>query len=110
MSQNKKEIRKKFRDVCLKRDKYACVICGLKASSPEEAENIFDVHHIVDRNELANGGYVLENGITLCHVDHLKAEHYHSTGVALPGFSIEELYKKIGSSREKAFDSANKLK
>jgi len=110
MSQNKKEIRRKFREVCLKRDKYTCVMCGLKASSPEEAEKIFDVHHIVDRNKLPNGGYVLENGITLCHADHEKAEHYHSTGVALPGFSIEELYEKIGSSREKAVVSANKLK
>lgn len=45
------------------------------------------------------GGYVPENGISLCPSCHEKAEEYHRTGVALPGFSPEDLYKEIRSSR-----------
>jgi 5-methylcytosine-specific restriction endonuclease McrA len=109
MSNQKKLIRQSFRDACYKRDNYKCVTCEFK-SSKEMAEQELDAHHITDRTEMPNGGYVKENGISLCEKCHQKAEHYHSTGVALPGFSIEELYKKIGSSPEKARSSANKLK
>ncbi len=84
-------------------------MCGLKASV-EEAEKVFDVHHIVDRSEIVNGGYVMENGITLCHTDHLKAEEFHATGVAAPGFSPEELYEKIGSSKEKAVEASKRIR
>lgn len=109
MSNQKKLIRQAFRDACYKRDNYKCVTCGFK-SSKEKAEQELDAHHITDRTEIVNGGYVKENGISLCSDCHMKAEHYHSTGVALPGFSIQELYEKIGSSLEKATISANKLK
>jgi hypothetical protein len=107
---SKKEIRSNFRKVCLKRDKYACVMCGQRAKSPEEAEEIFDVHHIISRKILPNGGYVLENGITLCEADHLKAEEFHSTGVAHPGYAPDDLYKKINSTYEKAVEASKKLK
>jgi hypothetical protein len=106
----KKEIRNNFRNVCLKRDKLTCRTCGKKASSREEAEDIFDVHHITDRHEMCNGGYVLENGITLCHVCHLKAEQFHATRVAVLGFSIDDLYKIINSSLEKAQNASQKIK
>lgn len=109
MSNQKKLIRQAFRDACYKRDNYKCVTCGFK-SSKEKAEQELDAHHVTNRDEMPNGGYVKENGISLCAACHEKAEHYHSTGVALPGFSIQELYEKIGSSLEKAIISANKLK
>jgi 5-methylcytosine-specific restriction endonuclease McrA len=105
----KKEIRQNFRNVCLKRDKYKCVKCTFK-STPEKAEDELDVHHIINRNELPNGGYVLQNGISLCNDCHVKAEHFHSTGVALPGYSIEELYIAIGSNYELAVAASEKLK
>jgi hypothetical protein len=108
---SKKEIRKNFRDVCLKRDKNTCVMCGKRASSKEEALEIFDIHHVTDRHDMPNGGYCLENGITLCKNDcHLKAEIFHSTGTAHPGFSPDDLYGKIGSSFEKAKEASEKLK
>lgn len=107
---NKKEIRRKFREVCLKRDKLTCVMCGKKAKSFEEAEEIFDIHHVTDRSLLPHGGYCLENGITLCEEDHIKAEIFHSTGTAEPGYSPEDLYKKIGSDLEKATAASKKLK
>jgi len=110
MSNKKKEIRRNFRKVCLIRDQLRCVMCGLQASSFEEAENIFDVHHITNPKEIINGGYVLENGITLCFNDHIKAEIFHSTGTPVIGYSVEDLYEKINSSLEKAIRASEKLK
>jgi hypothetical protein len=107
----KKEIRNKFRTVCLDRDKDACRMCGHKAKSREEALEIFDVHHITDRSLMPEGGYVLENGITLCKDPcHIKAEIYHSTGTAVEGYSPEDLYKLINSNLEEAIKSSKKLK
>ena len=68
-----------------------------------------DPHHVVDRNDIPNGGYVVENGITLCATCHEKAETFHRTGTAAPGYAPEDLYVKIGSSKEKAFRAAELL-
>lgn len=104
----KKAIRKMFREACYKRDKYSCVMCSFK-SSPDKAESELDAHHITDRNEMPNGGYVKENGISLCAECHIKAEIFHSTGVAHPGYSPAELYIKINSTLEKAIEQSKKL-
>lgn len=110
MEQSKKQIRNNFRNVCLKRDKYSCRMCGRQAL-PDDALEIFDVHHITDRSEIINGGYVLENGITLCKDPcHIKAEVFHSTGTPVEGYSVEDLYKKINSTLEKAIKASEKLK
>jgi 5-methylcytosine-specific restriction endonuclease McrA len=102
MSKSKKEVRARFRETCLKRDRYQCVGCGYKPADPIE----LDVHHITDRNEMPNGGYVKENGISLCGDCHVKAEVFHQTGNPHPGFSIDELYLKIGSSYPLAFQAS----
>lgn len=109
MSTGKKETRKNFRDACYKRDKYSCAMCS-KKSSKETAEKDLDAHHIFDRREMPHGGYVKENGISLCPECHLKAEEFHSTGTAHPGYSPTDLYNKIGSSHEKAVEASSKLK
>lgn len=108
MSAEKKAIRKLFRDSCYKRDGFRCAVCGMK-SSKDKAEEELDAHHITDRNLMPNGGYVKENGISLCAQCHEKAEVFHSTGTALPGFSPEDLYIKIKSSYEKAVEASEKL-
>lgn len=105
---SKKEVRKNFRDLVYKRDGYKCVMCNTK-SSKENAEKDLDAHHITDRKEIVNGGYVPENGISLCPSCHEKAEEYHSTGVAHPEYSVEDLYKKINSNLEKAIEASKKL-
>lgn len=74
----KKQIRQKFRDEVFKRDNYTCQVpgCGKKGSV-----ETLDAHHIVDRTEMPNGGYVKENGITLCKDGcHERAELYHQSG------------------------------
>lgn len=106
---NKKDIRKKFRDQCLIRDKYKCVMCAFQ-STPNKAEQELDVHHIQNRKEIVNGGYCAPNGISLCFPCHQKAEQFHSTGTAYPGYSIEELYKVINSSLKQAIEASQKLK
>lgn len=71
MSKKKKAIRKKFREIVFARDKNTCRVCGDPA---------VDAHHIIDRNEMPDGGYILDNGISLCSNCHIKAEVFHSSG------------------------------
>ncbi len=89
----KKLIRHIFRTEVFKRDGYKCVFCDKEA---------VDAHHITDRNEMPEGGYVKENGISLCGEHHRLAEKYHeSCGKTwADGFHPDELYRKIGSSKE----------
>jgi len=61
MSQKKKQVRATFRSAVFKRDGYACRCCTFQ-STPEKAEGELDAHHITDRTEMPNGGYVPENG------------------------------------------------
>jgi hypothetical protein len=100
MSFDKKNIRKQFRDSVFARDNNKCKICG--------AAGKLDAHHIFPRTVMFNGGYVKENGISLCEVCHLKAEQFYSIGVAALGFSPDELFKMIGSNHEPACLEAKK--
>jgi 5-methylcytosine-specific restriction endonuclease McrA len=106
---NKKEIRKQFRDSVFKRDAFRCAMCGMK-SSKDHVEEDLDAHHITNRKEIVNGGYVKENGVSLCQECHQKAEVFHSTGVAHPGYAPDDLYQKINSTYEKAVEASHKLK
>ena len=108
MSNEKKIIRKQFRDAVFKRDGFRCAVCNMK-SSKDKSEVELDAHHVTDRNLLPNGGYVKENGISLCAECHIKAEVYHSTGTPVEGYSVDDLYKKINSSLEKALEASEKL-
>lgn len=96
-----KQWRKEFNQVCLKRDKNKCVFCN-------QTENL-DVHHITDRHDMPNGGYVLANGITVCEDHHWECEQHHMGNECKPEYLPEALYIKIGSSYEKAYDDSLKL-
>lgn len=99
----KQLIRANFRDAVFKRDGYKCVLC-------DETENL-DAHHITDRTLMPNGGYVLENGITLCPQHHLDAEKFHSTDgfEFVPGVHPFDLYDIIESSPIKAYHASKRL-
>lgn len=101
----KKLVRENFRSTVFKRDDYKCVMC--KAKPPIEE---LDAHHITDRTLMPNGGYIKENGITLCKECHLKAEQFHNTGQAASGFSPDDLYTKINSDYNKAVEKSKLLK
>lgn len=99
----KKEIRADFRCAVFTRANYCCEYCGKKGFDRQignhhsTGERVpLDAHHIQNRNLFLNGGYVKENGISLCDACHLKAEQL------ILGFLAEDLYPKIGSSYKKA--------
>jgi hypothetical protein len=54
-----------FREFTFARDKHKCVNCGLPG---------VDAHHIIERRLFPDGGYYLDNGVTLCEACHLAAE------------------------------------
>lgn len=105
-----KQLRQKFNEACLKRDKNCCVCClvydGIKSSSEK-----LDIHHLIDRHELENGGYTTYNGITLCPKHHLMAEKFHLTQKTDwdEGYHPDDLFKLINSSEEEAIKHAKLL-
>ena len=114
---NKKQVRAAFRDAVFKRDGYKCLMCGKKAD-PKSPEDVLDAHHIQDRHLFPNGGYVKENGISLCKHGtdkqescHEKAELWHASSHNdfHVGFLPHDLYAKIGSSYEKAQEADKRL-
>ena len=102
---SKKKIREDFRNSVFDRDGHKCKMCG----NPKAK---LDAHHITDRSEMPNGGYVKENGITLCDTDtgcHMKAEQFHLGNEVEAGFLPEDLYKKINSSYKLAYEKSERL-
>jgi len=57
--------RDEFRNGVFARDSHKCVVCGAKAD---------DAHHILERRLWSDGGYYLDNGVSVCEPCHLKAE------------------------------------
>lgn len=102
MSNKKKQIRENFRNNVFSRDKNKCLKCG---------KQCVDAHHITDRNEISNGGYVKENGISLCTECHEKAEVWHNSGKTefVDGYHPNDLYMLINSSYELAVIKSNLL-
>lgn len=107
MSVKKKAVRAAFRKACFDRDGHKCRMCG---TVPENGDDGLDAHHITDRNDMPNGGYVRENGISLCAECHEKAEMFHSLGEPYPGYSPIDLYLKIGSTEAIARRASERLK
>lgn len=104
----KKNIRHEFRTQVFKRDKNTCKVCNKKYDSTEH----LDAHHITDRSEMPNGGYVKENGITVCKIDcHFKVEMFHIYEGEQwePNLHPDDLYKLIGSSKELAIKKSEEL-
>lgn len=104
----KQLVRERFRDAVFKRDGYKCRKCG-------KSHHKLDAHHITNREAMPNGGYVLENGITLCDWDegcHMFAEQYYISEGKLyaEGFHPNDLYALVGSSYEKAVKASERLK
>ncbi len=57
--------RDEFRESVFKRDGHKCVICQNPAK---------DAHHIMERRLFDNGGYFIENGVSVCEAHHIEAE------------------------------------
>ena len=100
----KQRVRENFRNAVFSRDNNKCKVCG--------SGGRLDAHHITDRNEMPNGGYVKENGISLCDECHIKAEVWHSSNKRkhVDGYHPNELYELIGSDYDLAKAKSEKLK
>lgn len=118
----KQLVRAAFRSAVFERDRYRCVACGKPGRDRQGGDGHavyhrnatdaslvrLDAHHVTDRSGLPNGGYVRENGITLCDDGcHRLAEVFHRTGTPHPGFSPADLYARIGSSYEDALRASS---
>lgn len=57
--------REEFREAVFSRDKYRCVHCRAEA---------VDAHHLLERRLWPDGGYIPDNGVSLCGDCHLLAE------------------------------------
>jgi hypothetical protein len=62
---NKLLTRDQYREAVFSRDGQRCVICGAAA---------VDAHHILERKLWPDGGYYLNNGVSVCEDCHLRAE------------------------------------
>jgi 5-methylcytosine-specific restriction endonuclease McrA len=100
----KQLIRHRFREAVFERDGHKCVFCDVRVN--------LDAHHITDRNLMPNGGYVKDNGITLCPKHHIDAEAFHISGGKewVEGFHPNDLYKVVDSSYEQAYNASLRLK
>ena len=113
----KQDVRADFRNAVFTRDRYTCVVCGKKWSSADAdpALGRVNAHHVVDRHEFPNGGYVTENGVTVCDGGagscHMRCEAYHISGNTSweDGLHPDDLYRKIGSSLDAAIAADAKL-
>jgi len=113
---SKQQTRTTFRESVFRRDGYICQVCG-RQWRPEDADpslGRMNAHHITDRNEMPNGGYVPENGITVCDGPtscHMRVEQWHITkGASVEkGLYPDDLYNKIGSSHEEAVEASGRL-
>lgn len=67
--------RDNFRKGVFTRDNNKCVVCKTPASFDSDGEvSNLDAHHIIERKLFSDGGYYLDNGVTVCEPCHLKAE------------------------------------
>ncbi len=102
----KQLVRKRFRDSVFVRDQYRCVGCGLQSSADKDE---LDAHHITPREEMPNGGYATENGVSLCAKCHVLAEDYYVTGETIDWYYPKDLYRLVGSSYEQALRASERL-
>lgn len=87
MGTSKKQIRENFRKAVFERDGNTCVFCSSK--------DCLDAHHIINRELMPNGGYILENGITVCSEHHILVEDAYWNNPSDPKYGPDALYKLI---------------
>lgn len=59
--------RSQFRENCFERDSQTCIV-------PWCSRDALDAHHIIERSEWNNGGYIENNGASVCSPHHKAAE------------------------------------
>lgn len=92
--------RDQFKLLVFKRDYSRCVVCKSIA---------VDAHHLIERKLFSDGGYYLDNGVSLCEDHHMDAESTKISveslrllanikNIVLPTeFDINKIYDKWGN-------------
>ena len=111
---SKKAIRASFRKAVFSRDGFRCQVCGRQWSAADADPSLhrLNAHHITDRSQLPGGGYVQENGITVCEEPcHIRVERFHASGGAdwEQGLHPDDLYARIGSSHDAAVTASEEM-
>lgn len=90
-----------FKVSVLARDNHICKKCGQSA---------VEAHRIIE--DLPNGGYVIDNGISLCLICNKLAKKFHASKGKdwAAGFHPSELFKLIKSSYEIAYNATLKIR
>jgi hypothetical protein len=70
---NHPSARQTFKEQVFARDKGECVLCPYLTGG-RAIEPAVDAHHIIDRSLWDDGGYFIDNGVSLCAKHHLDAE------------------------------------
>lgn len=96
-----KKLRSAFRENVFARDDHTCVMCMQPA---------VDAHHVTGRDDMPNGGYAIENSVSLCASCHVQAELYLNGKSGDPMYMPDELYRRIGSSYEIALAACDLLR
>lgn len=119
MSKKKRATREEFRDAVFRRDKYKCQGADcIGKDTPRVGQSLtssgvhaLQAHHITDRTLMPNGGYVKENGVSLCGPCHAKAEVFHETRgrECVVWYHPDDFYRTIGSSKEAAKEASKRL-
>ena len=96
--------KKEFKNTVFKRDKFTCQVCG-------QIKNVnkLNIHYITN---ITSGSNVEENSITVCEDEcYMAIETFHVTGGEkwVEGLHPDDLYKKIGSSYEIAYNKSLEL-
>lgn len=66
--------RKEFRETCVSRDGGECIVPACNKEVTASAEGPGDAHHIIERKLWEDGGYIPENGASVCNEHHRFAE------------------------------------
>ena len=109
LKQAKKEKNQKdkaWREECLKRDNYQCVICGRKGR--------LNVHHILPKENYSEYRYEIWNGLTCCFTHHMGGRQSpHRDAIAFVSWLIirdqafvDFLIEKVYSHEKKALSDS----
>lgn len=91
--------RQEFKDHVFRRDNFTCAFCSKPAQ---------DAHHIIERKLWSDGGYYIENGVSVCEEHHLACERTDISvediiktcnikRILPPGFDPKYIYDKWGN-------------
>ena len=110
----KKATRAAFRAAVFARDRFTCRVCGRvwAEGDGDPALHRINAHHITDRSAMPAGGYVADNGVTVCEEPcHSRVERFHASGGEdwEEGLHPDDLYDRIGSSRQRAVAASEAL-